>query len=154
MSPVSKEQLDSLSERFFTEFRPASSQDLAILKEQNWPESLVEFYSQHEPNADPDEIPDIRFLSIQGIMFESKEMDPSAALVPLGYIPFASTRFGDPFLFDMNSVGPDGHPPVVRASHEEFMGEVTKDFAEQNLKRIADSLADFISKALTNELEG
>jgi hypothetical protein len=138
-------------------FKPASSEDLDILKQYGLPQSILDFYSKYEPNLpeDPDEMMEIsiRLHCIGNIQYEVENLEPSCYLKEFGYITFASTRFGNAVLFDLNN-SKNGAVPIVLASDElSYMDIEDQDTADENVTKVADSLEDFLTKVSDDSIK-
>ena len=59
-----------------------------------------------------------------------------------GYIAFAASPYGNPFLFDLNKIS-DGKPRIVSASHE-YSYESAEE-ARENVVHVAESIEEFLS---------
>lgn len=150
-----QESLENLATQHPVVFEPASSEDLNALAELKVPAFLKDFYGLHEPHctSGPEDVPDLRWLSIKGILGEVSSMDPSHTLGMHGYIPFASTCYGNVYVFNCNKVDEQHGPEVCFASHERFMGGEDKDYVDRNIEVVASSLREFMQNILKGVLQ-
>jgi len=135
-------------------FAPAAAADVKEMKRRKWPAKLVEFYSANEPRySGRSRVAALRLLGIGEMLAAMEMLEPAATLSAWGYAPLAETGEGDMYLHNLNSVGPDGWPAVVFASHEAIGGEETREEAEDSLSDTASSLPEFLRMAVEGELE-
>lgn len=142
MKLVIENLIAKLKEQDGSELRPASGQDLAAARAAGFPNELMEFYRQWEPESCI-ELKQ-RIWSIREALTENTDAVPGCALSPHGFIVFASNMCGDSYCIDTNVVTPEGHHPIVLFSHE--MIEEDTPLSEIQVLRlvVATSLKDFI----------
>jgi hypothetical protein len=151
---LSDQLFAKLEKRVQYTFAPAAVKALGLLKRRKWPAKLIEFYAAHEPQyVGQDSLVSLRLFSIAEILFEMKAMEPSATLAPLGYAPLASDGFGNQYLYDLKSIGPDGYPAIVFANHEQFYGIESREETAEMLGPTADSLPEFLWLAADGKLD-
>ncbi len=140
-----------LKERGKPELRPASAEDLKRAHAAGFPDELIDFYRQWEPETCV-ELKQ-RIWSIEGALVENRDAVPGCALSPHGFIVFASTIFGDSYCIDTNVTTADGHHPVVLFSHEMIEEDMPLSAILPFRKGVAASLGDFLVR-FTNETLG
>ena len=137
-------------------FKPAAEEDVQFLVDHQFSEVIVAFYRNYEPRTicDPDKVFEgIRLYSIQEMVFQTTEMDPGASLAPYSFYTIASNRFGDCYLMDGREEKPEGGYPIVYADHEMFGLEVAADEVEGMIKKVANSLYEFLEMVERGEIE-
>ncbi len=147
--------LKNVEKRHPVSFSPASKEDLNVFLESDLPDFILEFYRNHEPKctADMEDIPDLRWLSINAIIGEVSSLEPSYTLNKHNYIPFISTSFGNIYVFNCNKVHDEYGPEVYFASHEMIVGGEERDYIESHIKFVANSLSEFMEKIVEGAFE-
>ncbi len=148
--------VEKLSAKGCYEFKPAAVEDLEFLVKHQFSETIVDFYRKYEPHTicDPDEVFEgIRLCSIEESLFQTTEMDPGASLAPYSFWVIASTQYGNCYLLDGREDRPDGEYPVVYADHEMFGYELAADEVDEAVKKVANSLYEFLEQVERGEVE-
>jgi hypothetical protein len=138
--------------------QPASDEDIKQAELFGFPKILVDFYREHAPDAADGriELGDTqRIWSVQRAIEENRDYVPGAFLFPLGYVVFASNRFGDAYCLDTVHTDSSGEVPIALFPHEVFEDvEEGLSFEEAEPYRltVATSLEDFLRKFARNTL--
>ena len=124
---------------------PATEHDLEQARLFGFPSVLIDFYRENAPHGAAGCVQlDQRIWSVQNAIAENKDYVPGAELFPLGYVVFASNRFGDSYCIDMIHVGPSGEHSCVLFPHDVIEeGASLKDVEPYRLK-VATNLEDFL----------
>jgi hypothetical protein len=131
------------------DFRPASSDDLALLAALGLPESVLEFYRLHEPDGfgrlglEP--------LPIKRLLEENRDFRPGYMVSRFGYIVFATSGSGDAFCFDLNGSPEPSNPRIVYVSHDPRY-ETVEDVSER-APQVATDLADYLTRLANDEID-
>jgi hypothetical protein len=127
--------------------QPASEDDILQAQAFGFPDSLITFYREAAPNAIDGRVElDQRIWSVQNAIIENRDYVPGADLFPLGYVVFASNRFGDAYCIDTVNQSPDGHSPVVLFPHDVIDDGASLADVEPYRLVVASSLEDFLGK--------
>lgn len=133
-----------------TEFQPASDDDLDALRRLGLPESIIDFYSLHEPSSCAEY--QVRLWPIRDMLVENSDMVPGAYTSPHGYIVFATTIYGDTYCFDINQMT-NGKPRIVLISHEVVENEINAEQARMVAKPIAANLEAFLEAFIRQDVD-
>jgi hypothetical protein len=144
MEDAIRDLIARLKEQGFPAPRPASVEDLKRAQIAGFPDELLDFYRQCEPEGCI-ELKQ-RIWSIGGAIIENTGAVPGCALSPHGYIVFASNICGDSYCIDTNVITSDGHHPVVLFSHEMVQEDASLSDIEPLRLEVASSLRDFLQK--------
>jgi hypothetical protein len=127
--------------------RPASATDLKRAQDFGFPDELIAFYREHEPDPKFKRVElKQRIWCIEEALVENQNAVPGCVLSPQGYVVFASNMFGDAYCVDTNTTTPNGHHPVVLFSHE-VIGEDSTPAQIQELRlEVASSFDEFLEK--------
>jgi SMI1 / KNR4 family (SUKH-1) len=125
--------------------QPASQDEI----EQAWlfgfPELLLDFYRENAPDpALPCVALDQRLWTVGNAVAENRDYVPGAELFPLGYVVFASNRYGDAYCIDTIHAGASGEYPVVLFPHDVIEEGATLDTVEKYRLTVAANLEDFL----------
>src|SRR5215472_5580123 len=119
MSEAIEEVTQVLRQRDGGTLSPAIPADLEQARQFGFPEVLLSLYSEHAPNPNDGRVElDQRIWSVQNAITENRDYVPGTELFPLGYVVFASNRFGDAYCIDTVHVGESGDLPVVLFPHD------------------------------------
>jgi hypothetical protein len=125
--------------------QPASEEDMEQARTFGFPSALLDFYSESAPDASgPCVALDQRIWSVQNAIVENRDYVPGAILFPLGYVVFASNRFGDAYCIDMIHVSSSGVHPVVLFPHDVIEEGASLEDVEQYRLIVAANLEDFL----------
>lgn len=126
---------------------PANVDDIELAKSFGFPSVLVNFYSQGAPTSKAGlaEL-DQRIWSVQNAIAENKDYVPGADLFPLGYVVFASNRFGDAYCVDTLQVNSAGEHPIVLLPHDVFEEGASLEDVERYRLVVATDLEDFLRR--------
>ncbi len=133
-----------LKEQGRPETRPASAESLRLAEEAGFPDELITFYRQCEPEHSI--VLEQCIWSIEHALVENTDAVPCCALSPHGFIVFASTGCGDSYCIDINVTTPEGHHPVVLFSHEVIHEDTPPAEIRPLRVEVASSLEDFLRK--------
>jgi hypothetical protein len=142
--------LAKLKEKSGTELRPASAEDLDRARAAGFPDELVDFYRQWEPDGCA-ELKQ-RIWSIDNALVENADAVPGCALSPHGFYVFASNVYGDSYCIDTN-VSREGHYPIVLFSHEVIAEDMPLSAILPFRKEVAASLKDFLFQFANETLD-
>ena len=132
--------------------QPASDEDILQAQAFGFPDSLISFYREAAPNPIDGGVElDQRIWSVQNAIVENRDV-PGADLFPLGYVVFASNRFGDAYCIDTVNQSPDGHSPVVLFPHDVIDDGASLADVEIYRLVVASSLEDFLDKFTSRTL--
>jgi hypothetical protein len=132
---------------------PANVEDLEQASQFGFPDLLLDVYRESAPDATDGRIElDQRIWSIQNALTENRDYVPGAYLFPLGYVVFASNKFGDAYCLDTVHVAPSGECPIVLFPHDEICDVVSLDDVEPYRLIVAANLEDFLRKFATRTL--
>ena len=125
--------------------QPASAHDLELAKSEALPQILIDFYRARAPDAVSGVIElDQRIWSVENTVAENKDYVPGAYLFPLGYVVFASNRFGDAYCLDTIHPQISGDYPVVLFPHDVIEEGVSLQDVERYRLVVAENLEDFV----------
>jgi hypothetical protein len=82
--------------------------------------------------------------SVQNCIEENRDYVPGTELFPLGYVVFASNRFGDAYCLDTVHVGQSGDSPVVLFPHDVIEEGASLEDVEPYRLAVAANLEDFL----------
>jgi hypothetical protein len=124
---------------------PASEDDLEQARLFGFPGVLIDFYRESAPDGPTGCVElDQRIWSVQNAIAENRDYVPGADLFPLGYVVFASNKFGDAYCIDMFHVGPSGEYTVVLFPHDVIDDGASLEDVEQYRLTVATNLEDFL----------
>lgn len=83
---------------------------------------------------------------MQNAIAENKDYVPGADLFPLGYVVFASNRFGDAYCVDTLQVNSAGEHPIVLLPHDVFEEGASLEDVERYRLVVATDLEDFLRR--------
>jgi hypothetical protein len=150
MAFLYEEELSAIKNTFSAsgieiEFRPASTSDIAYLREVGVPESVCHFYEQAEP-SEGIESNDARLWPISELRVENEDAVPGYLIFPMGYRVIGTTIYGDIYCIDLNSVDSNGQPAVFLASHEEIYEGAKIEDMKSGIVKIAETFKEFLLK--------
>ena len=125
-------------------FRGASGFDLSQAEELGFPESVLEFYREFNPESCVES--QVRLWPLADALIECTEGVPGIYLTHRGYLAFASTMTGDAYCFDRSRRDLDGNPSVVIFSHEIDFELMPDERVRRHAKRVASNLQDFLEQ--------
>ena len=125
---------------------PASADDLEQARAFGFPRVLLDLYGQGAPDPASGLIElDQRIWSVQNAIAENRDYVPGSYLFPLGYVVFASNRFGDSYCID--TVHADsGKSPVALFPHDVIEENASLETVEPYRLPVADDLEDFLRR--------
>lgn len=126
------------------QFRRGTKSSLDALRRLKAPDVIVEFYSDHEPVRSGRG--QVRLWPIADMVVENTQAVPGVGVHPHGYVVFASTFGGDAYCFNLNKLDARGEPEIILVSHECVAEDCTADEAHQAVKKVANSLYDFLEQ--------
>ncbi|MDH4261704.1 MAG: SMI1/KNR4 family protein [Spirochaetia bacterium] len=132
-------------------FRTADEIDLFYLRSCKIPESVINFYENAEPD-DVVEIQDARIWPISVLKLENEKMEPGNIIFPLGYFVIGTTIFGDCYCLDLRKLSAKKEPVVVIAYHDRQNDHASKNTILENMKEVAKSFDDFLSRFAKGKL--
>jgi ankyrin repeat protein len=135
------------SERTGVNFGPADPADMEELGGLGLPESVISFYRHHEPQSF---LMGLKVWPVGGVIYESTKCHPGVELLPHSVVVLASTITGDVYGYNLKELDASGEPSIYWFDHEMAGTEELMKTA----KRVADNIADFLSRAARNELDG
>ncbi len=142
MKNVIRDLVAELKERGSPLPRPATVEDLKRAQAASFPDELLDFYRQCEPQGCI-ELKQ-RIWSIESAIVENTDAVPGCALSPHGFIVFASTIYGDAYCIDTNVTTSEGHHPVVLFSHETIEENASLSDIQGVRLEVAPSLEAFL----------
>jgi hypothetical protein len=126
---------------------PASEEDLQQASLFGLPEVLVDFYRENAPDPKDGRVElDQRIWSLQNAMTENREYVPGAYLFPLGYVVFASSKFGDAYCMDTVHTSSSGEYSIVLFPHDVIEEGSSLEDVERYRLTVATNLEDFLRK--------
>lgn len=126
---------------------PASPDDLDLAKSFGFPRVLVDFYSETAPDHASGLVElDQRIWSVPNAIAENRDYVPGAYLYPLGYVVFASNRFGDAYCIDTIHPGFIGEYPISLFPHDVIEENASLDDVEEYRLTVASDLEDFLRR--------
>lgn len=143
--------LYTISSQHGVTFRPALTRDLESLAKLRFPESIVQFYAQHEPEKPVEG--EVIIWPINRVIEENTNLNPGSITAPFGYFVFATTRCGDTYCFDTNSSDVGGNPRIVLISHEVLPEDATREEVAKMAKPIAQNLEEFLLQFSRGEVD-
>jgi len=124
---------------------PASEDDIEQARQFGFPDVLIDFYRENAPDATDGRVElDQRIWSVQNAMTENRDYVPGADLFPLGYVVFASNKFGDAYCIDTVHVGSSGKYSVVLFPHDVIEDGASLEDVERYRLTVATNLEDFL----------
>ncbi|MGA3047210.1 MAG: SMI1/KNR4 family protein [Terracidiphilus sp.] len=124
---------------------PASEDDIRKAELFGFPNMLVDFYREYAPDAADGRVElDQRIWSVQNAIEENKDYVPGAELFPLGYVVFASNKFGDAYCIDTVHIGSSGEYSIVLFPHDAIEEGASLEDVEQFRLTVATTLEDFL----------
>jgi hypothetical protein len=101
-------------------------------------------YPIYAPDGDDDGFQTLKIARTRDIYAETEEAYPGLAIKDLGYVCLAtdSTGGGDPYFMKVKD---KGHSPVFQVYHD--VSDVGTEIEAGGMEKIADSLAEFFTKA-------
>jgi hypothetical protein len=132
---------------------PAIPEDLDAALLFGFPKVLIDFYGEGAPidSSGMAEL-DQRIWSVQNAITENRDYVPGAYLFPLGYVVFASNKYGDSYCLDTVHDGPSGHNQVVLFPHDGIEDGASLDRVERYRLIVAESLEEFLKKFMERTL--
>jgi hypothetical protein len=139
-------------------FRKANKKNMGYLKSSKYPDCILEFYSQYEPQDDI-EINGVRLLPINELKAENEDGVSIYPIYALGFRAIASTIFGDVYCLNVSQKMNDGRPFIYISSHEDNAEDLADEIANGEInqedlstEKIADSFEEFLEKFITKKL--
>lgn len=133
------------------DFRPASPGDIGYLQGMLYPDSVVEFYANAEPES-WFEIEDLQLHSIADMWGENENTLPGDRVVPLGLLNVAGTDEGDTYCVDLNST--DGQDdPIVRWVSRTITETMSDEQVMDHTHVAANTFGDFLMMFARGELK-
>lgn len=127
--------------------QPASEDDLKQASQFGFPHVLIDFYRESAPNAGEKCVAlNQRIWPVQRAIAENRDYVPGAYLFPLGYVVFASNKFGDAYCIDTVNGTATGHYPVALFPHDVFEDGASLADVEPYRLTVASDLEDFLRK--------
>lgn len=123
--------------------KPASDEEIARALEFGFPDVLIDFYRKAAPQRSCVEL-DQRIWSVGSAIMENRDCVPGAYLFPLGYVVFASNKFGDAYCIDTVNKGSNDLIPVVLFPHDEIREGASSVQVGQYRLTVASDLEDFL----------
>jgi hypothetical protein len=124
--------------------RPATEEDLAQARQFGFPDVLVDFYRDNAPDPTDGRVQlGQRIWSVQNAITENRDYVPGADLFPLGYVVFASNKFGDAYCLDTVHCASAGECPVVLFPHDVIEDGASLESVEKYRLTVAANLEDF-----------
>jgi hypothetical protein len=124
---------------------PASDDDLQQASLFGLPEVLINFYRENAPDPKDGRVElDQRIWSLQNAIAENRDYVPGAELFPLGYVVFASNKFGDAYCIDTVHTSPSGEHSIVLFPHDVIEEGATLADVERYRLTVATNLEDFL----------
>jgi hypothetical protein len=124
---------------------PAKPEDIERVRAAGFPQELIEFYADHEPDPDKHcaEL-EQRIWCVAKALEENTDAVPGIGLFPHGYVVFASTMSGHAYCIDTNTSAPDGQHPVVLFPHDSIDECTELPDIKASRVEVASSLDDFL----------
>lgn len=141
----------SFSEKFGVLFRPASPTEVAAAESAGVPESLLEFYRDHEPTESGRA--DIRFFPLERVTAEMTDFIPGCYLSRHGYVAIAGTSHGDVYFVRPARARDCRRMPVYLFSHETDFSTMSAAQVEEFATVVASGIPDFLSRAVSDQLK-
>jgi hypothetical protein len=124
---------------------PASEGDIERARLFGFPGVLIDFYRESAPDAAAECVElDQRIWSVQNAIAENRDYVPGADLFPLGYVVFASNKFGDAYCIDKIHVGSSGEYSIVLFPHDVIEDGASLEDVEPYRLTVATNLEDFL----------
>ena len=142
--------LERIASEANAEFGPVSADELAILQNVGFPDSLLEFYAHYAPRSAG--IGNVHLAPVADILIDNTDVIPGCVVARLGYLSFARTISGDPYCFDIHHIAPDGTARVAFFDHEVLGEDATEEDVLRHSVPIADDLYQFLEKFLADDL--
>ncbi|MDR2972479.1 MAG: hypothetical protein LBU83_11215 [Bacteroidales bacterium] len=131
-------------------FRKADQKDIDYLKSSKYPDCIIEFYSQYEPQEEI-EIDGVRLPTIMGLKDLNENAVPCCEFyeLGLGYRGIAETYCGEHFLINVNN-----EQSIIYAALDviEPDEDYTNDEIMSKLKKVTDSFDEFLEKFVKEKL--
>ncbi len=125
--------------------QPASADDIRLAESASFPRVLVDFYREGAADATIGMIEiDQRIWSVQNAVAENRDYVPGAYLFPLGYVVFASNKFGDAYCLDTVHPDASGEYPVALFPHDVIEEGSSLQGVEPYRLIVAKNLEDFV----------
>jgi hypothetical protein len=126
---------------------PASPENIQRAKEAGFPQELIEFYADHEPDphkhcAELEQ----RIWCVASALQENADAVPGIGVFPHGYVVFASTTSGHAYCIDTNVSAPDGRHPIVLFPRDSIDEYTELPYIEASRVEVASSLDNFLLK--------
>ncbi len=116
-------------------------------REFGFPAALINFYRESAPDSVDGRIElDQKLWSVQNAIRENRDYVPGATLFPLGYVVFASNKFGDAYCIDTVRVDEYGKYPVVLFPHDVIGDAASLADVEPYRLTVATDLEDFLKQ--------
>jgi hypothetical protein len=145
ISDAVRELCAELEKAGVSRLQPATTDDLELAASAGFPRVLVDFYREGAADDTNGMIElDQRIWSVQNAVAENKDYVPGAYLFPLGYVVFASNKFGDAYCLDTVHPDASGEHPVVLFPHDVIEEESSLQDVELYRLIVAKNLEDFV----------
>jgi hypothetical protein len=129
--------------------RPASEDDLEVLRDLEVPEKVVEFFARYEPAETMEYGPSV--YPISAIEELCNNGSTAEAAFDAGLIPFGDLICGDTLCFDPTNLDEEGWPAIVRVSHETVSEESTKEEVLAGTEPYCPSLPALLEMMIEND---
>ena len=132
---------------------PASGDEIEEAKLFGFPAVLIDFYRENAPDAGDGRVElDQRIWSVQNAIAENRDYVPGAELFPLGYVVFASNRFGDAYCIDTIHNTASGEYSIALFPHDEVEEGASLEDVEPYRLLVASNLEDFLRQFARKKL--
>jgi hypothetical protein len=139
-------------------FKKANKKDMQYLKSSKYPDCILDFYSQYEPQ-DCVEINGVRLWPINYLKAENKDGVSIYPIYALGFRAIASTKYGDVYCLNINQKMNGGQPFIYISSHEDNAEDLEDEIAKGEIdeeglavEKTADSFEEFLEKFIGKKL--
>jgi hypothetical protein len=147
MYTVIEELKEELKKADGGKLRPADEVDIEEIRKFGFPQVLISFYRESAPDPIDGRIElDQRIWSIKNAVIENRDYVPGADLFPLGFVVFASNKFGDAYCMDTVNVDASGEYPVMLFPHDVIEEGFSLKDVERYRLQVASNLQDFLVK--------
>jgi hypothetical protein len=139
--------------------RPAKPKSLKLAIQSGFPDELIEFYKDFEPEGwcvqlgseESDQAE--RLIHCIAAALEATFYEvPGVALYPLGYVTFGGTGCGDVYCIDTSVTTAEGRHPVTLFAVETIHEDTDASYIRESRLEVASSSEDFIAKFTSGEL--
>jgi hypothetical protein len=139
--------------------RPAKPKSLKLAIQSGFPDELIEFYKDFEPegwcvqlgseaSGQAERLIHCIAAALEATFYEA----PGVALYPLGYVTFGGTGCGDVYCMDTNVTTAEGRHPVTLFALETIHEDTDASYIKESRLEVASSLEEFIAKLTNGEL--